>query len=169
VADEAGLAVQTIYAIYGSKANILRALRASVRDDPEADEAYRVAISSADPGRMLDGFAHSVRLRWEAGHDIVVMHIEAASVDTVIRAELAQVIEVRQMGIARLAKALVTTVPSIKDAARAAAVIDALSLPEAYARLTLASGWTPDAYEDWLSATLRAALLHDGRRSTRTR
>lgn len=36
IASEAGVAVQTVYAVFGSKANILRALRESVTRSPRA-------------------------------------------------------------------------------------------------------------------------------------
>ncbi|HEY6013057.1 MAG TPA: helix-turn-helix domain-containing protein, partial [Candidatus Limnocylindrales bacterium] len=48
IAVAAGVAVQTVYAVFGSKASILRALRESVVDDPAAAEAYGAAIASTD-------------------------------------------------------------------------------------------------------------------------
>ena len=43
-------------------------------------------------------------------------------------------------------------------AERAGAVIDALTMPEVYLELVGAHGWTPDEYEAWLGAALRAGL-----------
>lgn len=162
VADEAGVAVQTVYAVHRSKPNILRALRESVRDDPDADQAYRTALAEQDPGRALDLFARSIRLRWAAGADIVTTHVEAASVDPEVRAELATVLEARQAGIAQLARSVTAVARDMGDATRIASIIDALTLPEPYRALIEVHGWSPDAYERWLALTLRASILDSG-------
>ncbi len=161
IADAAGVAVQTVYAVYGSKPNVLRALRESVRDDPAAGAAYARALDEADPARALEAFAASIRLRWERGSDIVTTHIEAASVEPDIRSELAAILETRRRGIGRLAATLATRVPGL-DPHRAAAIIDALSLPELYAELSSVHGWSPDDYESWLAETMRRAILPGG-------
>jgi AcrR family transcriptional regulator len=163
VADEAGIAVQTVYAVYGSKPNILRALRDSVRDDPDADEAYRDALAERDPARALELFARSIRLRWAVGSDIVTAHVEAASVDPEVRAELAMVLEGRRSGIAGLARSLAGITQDTGDADHIASIMDALTLPEPYRALTEVHGWSPDAYERWLATTLQASLLTSGR------
>ncbi|MFN8518651.1 MAG: helix-turn-helix domain-containing protein [Chloroflexota bacterium] len=159
IADEAGVAVQTVYAVHRSKPNILRALRESVRDDPDADQAYRMALVEQDPGHALDLFARSIRMRWTAGADIVTTHVEAASVDAEVRAELATVLEARQAGIAQLARSLAALARDLGDVARIASIIDVLTLPEPYRALTEVHGWSPDAYERWLAMTLRASIL----------
>jgi AcrR family transcriptional regulator len=159
IADEAGVAVQTVYAVYGSKASILGALRSGLRDDPEADAEYRAAVAEPDPSRALGRFARSIRLRWEKGHDIVTIHTEAASVDPAIRADLAALLATRRGGIAGLARSLAATTGGPGDIERTTAILDALTLPEVYAELVVGHGWTPDAYEAWLDATLRAALF----------
>ena len=47
IADEAGVAVQTVYAVYRSKPGILRELRDSIVFLPDAEERYREAMASA--------------------------------------------------------------------------------------------------------------------------
>ena len=49
VASEAGVAVQTIYAVYVSKAGILDALREAVMAQPEAVQFYREAMNASSP------------------------------------------------------------------------------------------------------------------------
>ncbi|MGH2511756.1 MAG: TetR/AcrR family transcriptional regulator [Candidatus Limnocylindrales bacterium] len=154
VADGAGVAVQTLYAVYGSKANLLRALAELVRDDPEADAAYALALAEPDRDRALALFARSIRLRWQTGHDVLTIGIEAASVDPEVRADMALLLAGRRRGIARLAQSLVGASPVPGDVARVAAVIDALTLPEIFAELAGVHGWTPDDYEHWLAASL---------------
>ena len=59
IASEAGVAVQTVYAVFGSKANILRALRESVVTDPAASEAYAAALAATNLDEALGSFARS--------------------------------------------------------------------------------------------------------------
>lgn len=159
IADEAGVAVQSVYAIYGSKAGILRALRESVRDDPEAVAAFARTFDAPDAGAALGAFARSIRLRWERGGDIAAIHAAAAAADPEVRAELEAVLAERRRGIGRLARALAELDPALGAASRIAAIADALTLPEVYAELTSIHGWSPDAYEAWLAAALRHEIL----------
>jgi AcrR family transcriptional regulator len=158
VASAAGVAVQTVYAVFGSKANILRELRGSLVSDPAAGAAFGAALAAASPPRALDLFARSIRLRWEAGQDIVAIHVEAASTDPTIRGEVEEVLSVRREGINRLAQALVALDPSL-DIGRLTAVVDAVTLPEVYAGLVGVHGWSADAYETWLADALKRLLL----------
>lgn len=162
IAVEAGVAVQTVYSVFGSKANILRALRQGLQSDAGADHAFAAALAEPDPRRALGLFARSIRLRWEAGHDIVAMHVEAASVDPTVRDEVAGVLAVRRRGIGELARAMASLTPDAVDPARAGAVIDALTLPEVYAELVQVQGWSPDEYEAWLADALRRLVPVSG-------
>jgi AcrR family transcriptional regulator len=158
VAVAAGVAVQTVYAVFGSKANILRELRGGLVSDPAADAAFRAAVAASSPLAALDLFARSIRLRWETGHDIVAIHLEAASTDQTIRGEVEQVLSGRRDGIGRLARSLATLEPSL-ETRQVIAVIDALTLPEVYAELVVVQGWSADDYETWLADALRRLVL----------
>ncbi len=159
VADEAGVAVQTVYAVYGSKAGILRALRESLVRQPEAEQLYEAALGAADPDAALVLFARSIRVRWESGADIVRTHAEAAASDPALRAEVLHVLARRRDGIARLTKTLAGSLADGIDVGHATAIVDALTLPEIYVELTEVAAWSPDAYEAWLGAGLRRELL----------
>lgn len=158
VADEAGVAVQTVYAVYRSKAGILRSLREGLASHPEADELYVDALNETDPGRKIDLFARSIRNRWEYGHDIVAVHAQAGQTDRSVHKEVEKVLAVRRNGITRLAQSFGKRV----DPAHATAILDALTVPEVYRELVENSSWTPDDYETWLARTLRQQLLVKG-------
>lgn len=158
VAIAAGVAVQTVYAVFGSKANILRELRVGVVNDPAADDGFAAALAASSPPEALDLFAQSIRLRWETGHDIVAIHVEAASTDPTIRAEVEAVLARRRQGIGRFARSLASMQPSL-DAGHVTAVIDALTLPEVYAELVVVQGWSADTYETWLVDAFRRLVL----------
>lgn len=154
IASEAGVAVQTVYAVFGSKANMLRALRESVVADPAASEAYTAALAAANLDDALRSFARSIRLRWEAGHDIVMIDSNAAAADPEIRVEVATANGMRGEGIARLAGRLGDLDHGL-DPDRVEALLDALTLTSVYVRLVVHHGWSSDAYEDWLANALR--------------
>ena len=158
IAGEADVAVQTVYAVFGSKANILRALRASVVDNPGADEAWATALAAPDVEGVLDAFARSVRLRWETGYDIVAMDAEAAHADPAIRSEVERVLGRRRGGIRQVAATLASLDARLGRVDEVAAALDAATVPEVYGVLTGAHGWTADAYEAWLRRAIGAVV-----------
>ena len=108
IADEAGVAVQTVYAAYRSKPGILRELRDSIISMPDADERYRaamVAAAAGDPAAALDEIARSIRIRWERGADVVLVTREAGSVDPELREEQNKPYDRRRGGLRALVDA----------------------------------------------------------------
>ena len=153
------MAVQTVYAVFGSKAGILRELRDTVLRQPAAEALYADAMAEADAGRKLELFASSIRRRWEFGHDVVAIQRDAGATDPSVRAEVEQVLGMRRNGIARLARSLEAELSAGIDPSQAAAILDALTLPEVYAVLTEVANWTADKYEAWLGQCLKDQLL----------
>ena len=164
IASEAGVAVQTVYAVFGSKANILRALRESVVTDPAAAVAYEAALAATDLDEALGSFARSIRLRWEAGHDIVMINVKAAAADPEIRAEVTAANAMRSSGIARLARRL-GELESGLDPRRVEALLDALTLTSVYEQLVSNHAWSSDDYESWLVGALRSNVRDSAVRS----
>ena len=158
IADDAGVAVQTVYAVYGSKASVLRALREALVNDPPADAAYAEALAATSVAAAVTAFARSIRLRWEAGHDVVGINGDAATVDPAIREEAGRVLEGRRRGIAALARTIASLDPARADVSHTTAVLDALTQPGVYGTLVVDHGWTPDAFETWLGAALRVLV-----------
>ncbi|MGH2465470.1 MAG: TetR/AcrR family transcriptional regulator [Candidatus Limnocylindrales bacterium] len=159
IAVEAGVAVQTVYAVYGSKLGIFRELRDSIANQPEADALVGLALAAPDSAAKLNLFAASIRARWEAGHDVVTIGAQAAAVDPAIRAEIELVLARRRAGIAGFAGSLEGGLAAAIDVRRAAALIDALTTPELYEILTRTHSWSPADYEAWLAESLRRQLL----------
>ena len=162
IADQAGVAVQTVYAVYHSKPGILRELRDSIVLLPEADERARTAMAmatSGERGAALDTFAASIRIRWEVGVDVVLVGREAGSTDAELRADANQPYERRRAGLRALVDALGPGLRPGVDTDDAMAGLDALTLPDVYVELVRGLGWSPDAYEAWLARSLRRLLL----------
>jgi AcrR family transcriptional regulator len=159
VADEAGVAVQTVYAVYGSKAGILHELRDTVLRQPVADALFEEALHEDKAEAKLKLFARSIRRRWEFVHDVVEIHSDAAATDASVRGGVEQVLERRRAGIDRFARTLEGQLAAGIDVAYASAVIDALTLPEVYAELTDVGRWDADEFEEWLARSLKNQLL----------
>jgi AcrR family transcriptional regulator len=154
VADEASVAVQTVYAVFGSKAEILAELRAMVVSVPEADGAFRAAMHEPTIEQRLRGFARSIRWRWELAGDIVKVNEDAVRADPAVRAGVEVARGRRQEGLAAFARAIADDLLPGIDVARAAALLDALSLHDVYVQLVGVHRWTPDEYESWLAEQL---------------
>jgi TetR/AcrR family transcriptional regulator, regulator of cefoperazone and chloramphenicol sensitivity len=159
VAAEAGVAVQTVYAVFGSKAAILAELRALVVNQPEADAEARAAMAGPTPEGRLARFAHSIRLRWERAGDIVRVDEDAGRVDPSLRAEIASAIERRHAGIAAFVQGIERDLHAPIDTGRSVGVVNALTLFAVYEELVSVQDWAPDAYEAWLAAALVTGLL----------
>ncbi len=159
IAAEAGVAVQTVYAVYGSKAGILGALRESAMAQPDAEALYAEAMVEPSARRRMELFARSIRLRWQGSGDVAAIHRDAATADAGIRAGVAVTLERRRGGIRALAERLGPDLRRGIDVASAAAILDSLTLPEVYSELVDVHGWAPDAFEAWLTAALARELL----------
>jgi len=159
VAEEAGVAVQTVYAVYGSKAEILRTLRHDLLSEPHASAVFGQALRERAAGRKLVLLAHAIRLRWEYGHDVVTINEVAGATDPKIRKDVDELLGVRRHGLARVARSIRAELAAGLTVAQAAALLDALTLPSVYAELVAVHRWTPDRFESWLAATLRRQLL----------
>jgi hypothetical protein len=79
-----------------------------------------------------------------------VVNEEAARTDPMVRREIARIVALRRAGIARLARTLRGV-----EAARSAAILDALTLPEVYRALVVVHGWSADDFEMWLGRVLK--------------
>lgn len=159
VATEAGVAVQTVYAVYGSKVGILRELRDVAVNQPEAEDRFAQAMRDATLEESLDHFGNSIRLRWEFSGDIVRILGDARMADAAIREEVEVALRTRRRGIAAFAANLSERFNLLMEPKRAAAILLALTLPELHAEFIDIHGWTEDEYEMWLTASMRRELI----------
>lgn len=158
VAAEAGVAVQTIYAVFGSKSEILAELRWLVVNLPEADAARVDAMQAPSAGERIRHFARSIRCRWELAGDIVQIDQDAVRVDPSIRPLVQQAEDRRQSGIAAFGRTLADDLHLPIDVTRLTAIIDALTMNHLYTQLVAVHGWSPDEYQTWLCDQLGTAI-----------
>lgn len=157
LAEEAGVATQTLYSAFGSKASIA----VSVMEDAVISSGIREANEAAL--REPDG-EKAVRLVAAAGSRLY--SVEAALVKLLsaeVAADFARISnEHRLQDLTKLATSspgLASRFPSKEDARRAAVAAWAVSGIETYDRLVLQAGWSHEEYEQWLGDTFIRTLL----------
>ncbi|MGW7679924.1 TetR/AcrR family transcriptional regulator [Kribbella sp. NPDC054772] len=169
IADEAGMAVQTLYFTFGTKRALLGELLdvAVAGDDepvPTLDRPrVRAAIADPDPEAQLRAQARLAREIYERVAPVLQVVAHAATADAEIH-ELwetnnAQRAVVMEQLIAALAAK--TPLRAELDAAEATDVALALLSPEVYQFFTVRRGWEPARWEKWTAAALVTQLLPD--------
>ncbi len=159
IAEQAGVAVRTVYSAFGAKREILSAIceawleRAHARESAaqvlaEPDARTRLALST----RWLTGL-------YAAGFDVVLI-FEAAVDESpqtrdLLRAKLAGRDQVMDQLMTTLEPQLVVPL------AEAKALFRALAAPGVYRELVQEFGWSPEQLADWMADTLAARLLGD--------
>ena len=167
IAEEAGVAVPTVYASLRSKANILRAvIELTVRGDDErrpvsSSGPWQELERERDPHNKLDMFARLHRGICEREAAVFAELEAAAGGDPEATQMLAQHDELRYETQSRLARNLRRRnqlKPGL-TAREAADVIWTLASERTYLALVRGRGWKPEKYERWVAEQLAAGLL----------
>ncbi len=159
IAEEAGVAVSTVYAVYKNKRTILRAIREAWHEQTQAREINAEASRQPDPERRLEMVAHATRRQWETGGAVVAVYQGAAAADREAAAELEEALRGRRAALDRVVEGMAGSLRPGLEVNRAAALLRALCRAEVYRELVEESGWSPDEYEAWLVETLKRQLL----------
>jgi AcrR family transcriptional regulator len=160
IAESAGVAVQTVYKVFTSKDGLLRGLL----DEGEAEARRRSSVTdfnaSPDPREQIRMLASFHRQLFEASQDLLGVFRSASA-----RTEMGLLWE---EGGARRRRGQAETVRGWHTGGqlraglterRAADQLWAMTDPDLYFLLVVQCGWKPDAYEEWLVATLTEMLL----------
>jgi len=159
IAERAGVAVSTVYAIYGSKRGMLKAIREAWHQESGQREIYQDALRESDPQRRLELAAHATRRQWETSAAMIRIYRGAAVSDRDAAVELGEALRGRRAWLAQFIDATAAMLQPGLDTARAGAMLRALTLPEVFEELVDEAGWSPDDYEAWLARTLQQQLL----------
>jgi AcrR family transcriptional regulator len=153
LAQRAGVALQTVYSTYGSKAGVLAGLPDLLDQEADVVDLFRAREDIDDPAELLGLLARICRQIRERGGDIVKILRSAAAVDHDIAHTLTEAHRRRRLGVeAVLAKTGLT-------GKRSADIATALMADEVCDSLVDVAGWSYDEYEEWLRATLIQVLL----------
>ncbi len=157
IAAEAGVAVRTVYSIFGSKREILSAICEQWLEDARVRPTIAAALAEPDPGSRLRLGAYWLRSLYERGFDVVRLFDAAATEDSETRAMLRAKLDGRNqaqdMLIASLGDHLIVPLPA------AQAIFRALAAPGIFLELVVETGWSADAFEEWLAQSLCQQLL----------
>ena len=160
IAERAGVAPQTIYATFGTKAAILRALIERMEEDAGAPE-WRDRIAAADdPAAKLEAFAH-----WSAS-----MFATNKSTITAAQGGIGDpaVQELRDEANQHRRQALTALIDTLADRGALAAGLSTqravdrawlLTGVELYLAASVGCGWADDDYARWLTSLLVHQLL----------
>jgi TetR/AcrR family transcriptional regulator, regulator of autoinduction and epiphytic fitness len=167
IAREAGIAVQTVYASFGSKRAILtRLVEVSVGGDEAAVPILerpgpQAVRDEPDQQRQLRLFAHGIGEIMARMSPIFEIMRVAAKTEPEIAELLRQLLEERLQNMIQFVGWVAANGP-LRDDLDLAAVGETvwlLTSAEVYHLLTVDRAWPRDQYEQWLSNTLITLLL----------
>jgi AcrR family transcriptional regulator len=159
IAERAGVATSTVYAIFGSKRGILRAIRDAWHERTNIREVLSNNLVSSNPAERLEQLAEATRKQWEMGAQVTAIYTGAAAADPRAAAELTQALIGRREGLQNFTKSLEPDLRPGLDAGHAASILQALCLPEVFDELVRRSGWTVEEYTKWLAQAMKREIL----------
>jgi len=159
VADEAGVAARTVYAIFGTKKAILAAICEEWLIEAGVMEAVSQGLAERDLRRRLAIVAYSSRRQWESDRGVRAMLEGAAASDAEVAKMVAGWKSDRARSLHSIVEGLESGLRVGIDSNRAAAIIRAMTSAEVYSELVAGEGWTPAEYEAWLAGVLVEVLL----------
>lgn len=161
VARRAEVAVQTVYAVFGSKTGILAELLNQATFGSDYEDTVRQIIEEKDPETRLRGAARIARQI----HDAQRAGFDLLRGAGVVAPELARLEQERERIRYEREEAMIV---SLRDAKRlrpglsyraARDILWTLTGSDVYRMLVRERGWSSQKYQDWLADTLARSLL----------
>ena len=161
IAEEAGVAVQTIYASVGPKSALVLALIDLIDEEAGIPALNAEMARETHPRRLIAAAVRLTRQLNERCGDIMRVMFSAASADPDAAAAVADGMRRHQQGASQGARWLAelgALAPAVTPE-RAAVVLALMLSPASWQQLTQGSGWSFDEAETWLTASLIRLLL----------
>jgi AcrR family transcriptional regulator len=161
LARRAGVAPQTIYATYGSKAGVLAGLPDLIDQQAGVLELFEARLDTTDPVELVGLIARITRQIRERCGDVLKVWRSGAAVEPDIAATQREGHRRRRLGVLAILER-VHAQGALADhltLTRAADLAVALMTDDVCDALVDEAGWSYDEYEEWLAATLAAQLL----------
>jgi len=167
IAQEAGVAPETIYALFGSKRTVLsRVIDVSVVGDGEpipllVRSEIREVEFEKDQRRQIQMFASRIQMIMSRVAPLFEVMRSAAKTELEINGLLQKYLDGKFQGMGYFVDCLLANGPLRNDLSKLKAVetIWALTSAEVYNLFTVDRGWPAKEYEAWLSETLIRLLL----------
>lgn len=167
IAQEAGVAVETVYATFGNKRAILsRLIEVSLVGDEKPvpllqREGPQAVISETDQQRQIELFAEDIyNIMSRMTPLFEIMHA-AAKTETEIAGMYENILNSRAQGLMAFVRALMKNGP-LRDgvtAETAAETVWTLTSADVITLLTKNRGWSDEKYKRWLTDALTRLLL----------
>lgn len=165
IAEEAGVALQTIYSSVGSKAALVRALNDLIDEEAGVAELAVGLFEETDPPRLIARGVHLARQLNERCGDLIRVLSSAESAEPDAAAVVAEGQRRHEQAASRYARRLAVLDALRADLTpeRAAAVYAMMTSPGSWRQLTQGAGWTFEEAEAWLAESLTQLLLERDR------
>jgi AcrR family transcriptional regulator len=161
IADRAGVAASTVYALYKSKEGILRGLMKAALFGSRFQEAQARLAGVTDPVRLIALTAHVARAIYEGESSELGLMRGASAFSPALR-KLEQEFEAIRFEMQEdrirllFAQSRQCSGLGLDEARR---IFWMYTSRDVYRMLVHEGGWTPDRYQQWLSDTLVNALV----------
>lgn len=164
IAEEAGVAVQTIYSSVGSKAALVLALNDLIDEEAGVAQLAAGVFAETDPPRLIADGIHLTRQLNERCGDLIQVLISAELAEPDAAAAVADGMRRHELGASAIAQRLqaLGVLRTGTTPEQAAAVLSMMTSPASWRQLTQRAGWTFDESEAWLTASLAQLLLKPG-------
>ncbi len=167
IAAEAGVAIDTVYAVFRSKRAVLSGLMErqvggddqpiAMLDRPEAQSVRREPNQRRQLARFVAGVTDAI----ERSRPVDDIMRSAAAIDPEISTLRRSLQEERFRNMTTLVRWLRANGPlrHERNVDHAAAIVWTLTSPEVHHLFRVDRGWSPERFRDWLSDTLARTLL----------
>jgi AcrR family transcriptional regulator len=161
IAEKAGVAVPTVYALYRSKEGILRALTRAALFGPRFQQALAKLDGVSDPVRLIALSAHVARAIYESESAELGLMRGASAFSPDLR-KLEQEFENTRFEMQEERVRLLFAHSKQRSGLgldEARRILWMYTSRDVYRMLVHEGGWTPERYQQWLSETLVNALV----------
>ncbi|MCB9142281.1 MAG: TetR/AcrR family transcriptional regulator [Anaerolineales bacterium] len=167
IAGEAGVAPETVFAVFGNKRTILaRVVDVSVGGDDQPVPLMQRAgpkavLRESDPIQQLHLFAQDISGILERVAPVFATMRMAAKTEPEIAELLTSLLQERLHNLTRFVQQLSshTSLRDGMDVTQGAETVWTITSPEVYSLLTVDRGWSREQYAGWLGDTLIRLLL----------
>ena len=161
IAEESGVAVQTIYSSVGSKPALVLALNDLIDEEAGVAQLAAGLSGETDPAQLIAKAVHLTRQLNERCGDIIQVLLSAEPAEPDAAAVVADGMRRHEQGASQVAQRL-AELGALRAGAtvqQATAVMSLMTSPASWRQLSQRSGWTFDEGEAWLTSSLHQLLL----------
>ena len=161
IAEESGVAVQTIYSSVGSKAALVLALNDLIDEEVGVAQLDVGIFGETDPATMIAKGIHLTRQLNERCGDLIQVLLSAAPAEPDVAAAVADGMRRHESGVSAMTQRLGALGALRADTTpeRAAAAFSMMTSAASWLQLTRRAGWTFGDAEAWLTESLTQLLL----------